>query len=340
MFGVPFDNVVADIVKETGLGREIVLEKINEKVKSLKGLVSEQGAACIVANELGVKIGAGPGAGRVEIEKLFAGMGRATVIGRVLRLYDTVTFKYKKREGEGKVKAFLLSDETGRVRVACWDENLIQQLENDVKEGDILKLTDSRVTKNKFGNEELHLNSDSKIFLNPDDPICVKIPPLEEMKTKIYDKTTIAELEQGQNHTVLATIVQLYERHPFYEVCPVCKKSLKQGECPEKHPFSNKDYALKLAFVIDDGTGSVLCLAFAKTAEILTGLSAQEAVTKAKDLGSPEELIPVFRKKLLGKVFLFGGTAKINTYNQQLEFLCNRATPADPVKETKEEIFI
>jgi len=335
MFEIPFDNIVSEIVKETGLGRDGVLEKINEKVSSLKGLVSKQGAAHIIANEMGVKLGAGSPDTRIQIKNLVSGMSKASVLGRVVRLYDTVTFQYKQREGEGKVKSFILSDESGRVRVACWDENLISKLESEVKAGDPLKITGARVSKNKFGNEELHLNSESKLFPNPNDPACAKLPPISDMATRVYDKRPIAELEEGQNYSVAATIVQLYDRNPFYEVCPICKRSLKAGACPDNHPFSSKDYALKLAFVIDDGTGSILCLAFAKTAERLTGLSSGEAVSKAKELGSPEDLNRFFQEDLLGKVFLFRGTVKTNTYNQKIEFLCNGVDPIDPTAESK-----
>ncbi len=56
MLNLNYEQMLDFICKESGLSRSQVEEKIDEKVSRLSGLVSREGAAHIVSNELGLKI--------------------------------------------------------------------------------------------------------------------------------------------------------------------------------------------------------------------------------------------------------------------------------------------
>ncbi len=56
MIKVPYEDIVAKIRQDAGISESELNEKIEEKMSQLSGLVSKEGAAHIVANELGVKV--------------------------------------------------------------------------------------------------------------------------------------------------------------------------------------------------------------------------------------------------------------------------------------------
>ena len=56
MIKVPYDEVVEKIVSETELSKEDVDDKVKIKMDQLSGLISKEGAAHIIANELNVTL--------------------------------------------------------------------------------------------------------------------------------------------------------------------------------------------------------------------------------------------------------------------------------------------
>jgi len=79
----------------------------------LSGLISEEGAAHIIANELGVKLfQAAQAGGQLKINDIAGGMRNVDVIGKITRKFELRNFKTADREG--KVASFILADETGR----------------------------------------------------------------------------------------------------------------------------------------------------------------------------------------------------------------------------------
>ena len=56
MMKIPFDEAVQKISQAAGLSPEDIQQKIIQKTSQFSGLLSRDGAAYIVANELGVKL--------------------------------------------------------------------------------------------------------------------------------------------------------------------------------------------------------------------------------------------------------------------------------------------
>jgi len=56
MIGIPVKDIIAKISKSSGLSEAEIQDKIKSKIDQLYGLVSEEGAAHIVANEYGIKL--------------------------------------------------------------------------------------------------------------------------------------------------------------------------------------------------------------------------------------------------------------------------------------------
>ena len=55
MFKLPLQDIINKIKEKTELSEAEINSKINQKLDQLSGLISKEGAAHIIANELGVK---------------------------------------------------------------------------------------------------------------------------------------------------------------------------------------------------------------------------------------------------------------------------------------------
>ena len=117
MIRIPFEDIVTKIKEKTGLSEQDITSKVEQKCTQLSGLVSKDGAAHIIANELGVKLI--ESGGRQKIKDVIAGMRSVEILGKVTQIYEAKEFK--RSDGTpGKVGSFVLGDETGTLRIVCW----------------------------------------------------------------------------------------------------------------------------------------------------------------------------------------------------------------------------
>ena len=112
MIKIPFETIISKIREKTGLTEEEIDNKITEKLKQLYGLISKEGAAHIVANELGIKLFESV-SGRLEIKNIMPGMRNVETVGKVMQIFEAKGFITENRSG--KVGSFILGDETGTV---------------------------------------------------------------------------------------------------------------------------------------------------------------------------------------------------------------------------------
>ena len=134
MIKIPVETIIEKISANTDLSPSDVRAKIDTKLKQLSGLISEEGAAHIVANELGVKVLADPG--NLKIKDILPGMRNVNIAGKVINVYEIREFNTPNRSG--KVGSFLIGDETGSLRIVCWNDKTA--LMQNLKKEDIVKI--------------------------------------------------------------------------------------------------------------------------------------------------------------------------------------------------------
>jgi ssDNA-binding replication factor A large subunit len=110
MLHIPVAKVISRIKEETGLSENEIQEQIKKKLNTLEGLVSKEGAAYIIASELGVQLFKDIGAGQKKIKHIISGMQSVDVVGKVIRTFPPVTFISKKDGQESQVGSFLVGD--------------------------------------------------------------------------------------------------------------------------------------------------------------------------------------------------------------------------------------
>lgn len=323
MFKLSYEEIVNKIKEEKKLNEKKIEEKIEKKLKQLSDLISREGAAHIVANELGVKL--------IDIEKkefkikdLIFGLRSVSLNGKILNKFETR--HYKKENREGKVANLILGDETGSVRLVVWDNSLIDIIERS-NEGDILRIRNAYCREN-LGFKELHLGSQGEIEVNP------KGVEIKEIGVQLsFSRKKINELKEGDFAALLGTIVQVFEPR-FYEACPECNRKVSldgdKYRCGE-HGNVKERLVPVLNMFFDDGSDNIRVVAFRDNVNGILGLSYEE-ILKLKDEGFDE-----IRDRVLGKQLLINGRVNKNEMFGRLEFSINSVEEVD-AKRIAEEL--
>lgn len=304
MIGIPVKDIIAKISKSTQLSEEEIRSKIKSKIDQLYGLVSEEGAAHIVANEYGIKLLEAHG--DLKIKDVLIGMKSVDIIGKVMRKYELREFNTEKRKG--KVANLMLADETGSIRVVFWNDktNEFTQL----KDEDIIKIKGAYVRDNA-GRKELHMGDNSSMIINPTN---VTINARERRE---YARKHISELTEGMSAEILGTILQVFDIK-FFEVCPKCNKRMRMREdqfACEEHGTLQPIYNYVMNVYLDDGTGNVRAIFWKQQSQRLLKLSDEQLNVIRQN----PELFERYKTEMLGNQIKILGTAKNNMMGR-LEF--------------------
>ena len=280
------------ISQASGLQKEEIERKVEAKRAKLSGLVSKEGAAQIVAAELGINFDRE----RMRISELVQGMKRVNVAGKILELYPIR--QYNKNGREGKVANMIIADESSNIKVVLWDMNHISLIENGkIKMGDVIEIGNAMIR-----NGELHLSSFSDIKQSKEkiDNVIVQ---------RVYNIKKIADAKIGQDLKTRAIVMQVFDPR-YFEVCNECGKKVVDSECKIHGKVEPKRRAL-INVILDDGSESI------------RGLLSNELALK---LGLEEEdifsLEKFYEKKssLIGEEKYFVGNIRNNTLYNAIEF--------------------
>ncbi len=105
----------------------------------------------------------------------------------------------------------------------------------------------------------------------------VKMPEIDEIKDDfdVIKAKNISDLHEEEYVEVKASLVQVFNRSPFFEVCPKCELRLEKDggrwKCKE-HGKVEPKYNMILSGVVDDGTGNVRVVFFRELAEKVFGM--------------------------------------------------------------------
>jgi len=304
MISVPLKDIIAKISKQSGLSESEIQQKIKTKIEQLYGLVSEEGAAHILANEYGIKLF--EVSGELKIKDILMGMKSVDIVGKVLRKYELREFNTEKRKG--KVANLMLGDETGTIRIVFWNDKTNEFTQ--IKEEDIVKIKGAYVRDNA-GRKELHLGDSSHVIINPANIT------INTRERKEYAKKHIAELTDGLSAEIMGTILQVFDIK-FFEVCPKCNKRLRmrddQFACDE-HGSQTPVYNYVLNVYLDDGTGNIRTIFWKQQSQRLLKLTDNEFNT----IRMQPELFEKYKTDMLGVQVKILGTTKNNIMGR-LEF--------------------
>jgi|TARA_B100001971_G_C18206780_1_gene548142 replication factor A1 len=322
MIKIPLQDIIEKIKKDADISEDEINNKIDEKMKQLSGLISKEGAAHIIANELGIKL-LEDVSGKLQIKNILAGMRDVEAVGKVQRKFPVREFNSKGREG--KVGSLIMADETGSIRVVLWGDQT-DNLQN-IKDNETIKILGAYVRDNN-AQKEIHMNDRSQLIINPPGENVGEVKKLTSERKKINELT-----EKDSFVEVMGTIVQVFDLR-FYEVCPKCNKRAKPLEgafnCAE-HGSVDPSYSYVLNLILDDGTDNIRSVFFRNQVENLLKLN-HEKLLQFKE--KPENFDET-KNNLLGTMLKITGRVNKNDFFDRLEIVANAVTQANPDEEIK-----
>ena len=317
------DEIIDKIVEETGESEEDIRKEIENKEKEFQGLVSEEGAAHLIAKEKGVDI-AKKVDKELKVESIVPGMSSVNLKAKIVDITDINTFTRDDGD-DGKVRNLVLGDETGTLRMSLWDEQT--DVADKLDKGDVIEISNAYSKEDNRGNSELRIGNSTKIKrLDKDD--------IGEVKTSggrsSYKKTRVNMLmNENEYREVSGEIVQIYTKSPFYRRCPECDGALRKEndyEC-EEHGEVSAVYKIALPVILDDGFGNIRCIVFNDTAKKLLGAENIE-------FDGDVEKLKKYAEEALGKRVSVKGKTQYNDFFNSLEIVVNEVS----LPETKEII--
>ncbi|MEM5791071.1 MAG: DUF2240 family protein [Candidatus Aenigmatarchaeota archaeon] len=322
-----FEKILEILEKKSGLNKKDLEKKIEEKQKELSGLLSREGAAYLVAKDLGIEL---KETSFLEIKDLVSGMKRINLIGRIFKISEIHEFE-KKDGSRGKVINIFIADPTGFVKLPLWDDKT-ELIGDEIKLGDVVKIRNCFARENIFGDVEISLGKYGIIEKAEKD---YGLPSVQEMEKKFLGalpkRKEIKDLEEGI-YEIKGTLVQIFQGKYIFPICPVCKNSLKENKC-EEHGEVKPEYALVISGIIDDGSDNIRVVFFRENAEKILGLKASEL-----EKISEEERENLIKEKILGLELVLKGKVKKNKIFERLEFVVNEVKDLDIKEESKKLI--
>ena len=299
-----YERILEKIAKISGLEKREIEEKVESKRTKLSGLISKEGAAQVVASELGISFDNEI----LKINELLPGMRKVNTLGKIISLFPVRSFRTKKGD-ESKVVNFWMGDDSSNIKVVLWDTNHVKLIEDGIiKVGSVVEIKSGAMREG-----ELHLGNFSEIKES--------VEIIENVVSeKVFRERNISEFSKGENASTRAFVVQVFEPR-FFEVCPECGKKVESDgngfTCKTHNKILPEKRAVLTAF-IDDGTDSIRAVLFH---EILkdTGIT---------DFENSENLLRQ-RQEFLGKEMIFSGSVKSNNFFNSPELVVDSIKEVD-----------
>jgi len=339
---VPIDDILQSLESKTSLGKEELRKKIKEKEESLSGLISEEGAAYLVAKEMGVNL-LNNEKRTLDIKNIIVGMRNVAVAGRVFKISDIINFK-KSNGNEGRVVNIFIGDKSGFTRTPLWNDQVAIVEDGIIKIGDIVQISGAFAQENIYGDVELSIGKYGKIFNVTAEATGSEIdfPTADELNKNFMqpktNRTQIKDidLENGRSTIeIRGTIIDVIKSNFIFNVCPKCGKKAtpkmdsEKFECAEHNEVEAKP-EMVVSFMIDDSTGVLRVVAFRTTAEQITTTTASE-LNKL----SVEERHKLLSGSMVGKEYMVEGRVKQNTQFGRTEMIANKVKDINISEETE-----
>ncbi|MDO8467503.1 MAG: OB-fold nucleic acid binding domain-containing protein [Nanoarchaeota archaeon] len=248
-----YEKIIEKMSKSSGVEIDEIERRIEAKRAKLSGLISKEGAAQVIAAELGINFDNE----KLKIEELLPGMRKANVTGQIINLSPVRNFKNKAGK-EGKVANLVIADDTSNVKVVLWDVHHIELIEKGkLKEGSVIEIINGSVRDG-----EVHLGSFSE--LKPSTEVFANL-----ILNKVTKEKNVFDFKVGENVKVRAFVVQTFEPKVF-----------------EKKDGSGKGSLINI--VIDDGSETIRTVLFN---EAVSKIGLSDLDDKEKVLNQREDLL-------------------------------------------------
>jgi replication factor A1 len=319
------EEILDELEKKTEVKREELMKRIEGKQEELSGLVSMEGAAHLVARDLGVDL-LKLKERTFKINNITAGMRSINIKARIIDV--TPIREFEKKDGtKGKVCNLILSDGTAETRIPLWDKQA--DMVNDIiKIGDVIEIKNAIARDNVFGGVELILMKSSTIAKVDDDNTIPKSKP----EGKIVTRIPIKDMKEGY-FEIRGNLIDVFNINPVFQTCPKCKNKVegnKDSFTCQEHGKVNPESNMIITGIIDDGTGSLRSVFFRDRAKEISDLDPKMLAEMPQ-----EEAINLIKERVLGNEFILQGRIQQNKMFNTPEIIVDKIKELDIEEESK-----
>ncbi|MEM5815208.1 MAG: OB-fold nucleic acid binding domain-containing protein [Candidatus Aenigmatarchaeota archaeon] len=286
------NELFEELMRKSGLSKEELKEKIENKIKELNNLITIEGAIYIIAREIGIELPSERK--RVKISSILPGIKRLNFCGRVFRISKIVEFDTRGKKG--RVVNLFIGDNSGYVRLSLWNDQVEYVDKGKIKVGSVVQIINGYSKEGMFGEVEVSLGSNGliKVLNDVDD-----LPSAEELEQKFssYERISIRNIRKG-NVEIVGFVVRVFKANYIVEF--------------------NEDKFLFIPTLMDDGTGILRVIFFRDVAEYILGRSLKEF-----EKISEERRKRMIEENILGKEFLVRGVVRKNELTEKLELIAS-----------------
>ena len=324
------EEIVKLIKEKFKIPEERIIKEIKQKLLEFSGLISEEGAAILVARDYGIDV-------ReiktfTSLSELVGGMRNVNVRAKVIKVFPLKEFTKKNKE-KGFLKTFIIADNSDYARLVFWDEQALEAEEMKIKEGMVLKIYNARTKENIFGEIDILIDKNTSIEFDEKDDF-LPIDQLAEKFLKSKYKKLEGPLDSLGYYEVVGVISYVFGKNFFFKSCPICgsKVANKEGKyfC-DVHGEVNPKNSLYLRLEINTFDSNLRAVAFRDVAEKIVGMNSEE-------LEKIDNLKDFLSKMLIGKVIKVKGRARKNKVLNIFELIINDVEDVDLKSEINELI--
>jgi len=261
------EHIIKRILDQrSDLSRESVLGLLEKKKAEAQGLLSDEGAARLVAQDLLVRVD-GKTFSEIKIADVVTNLNDVTLTGRVIAQWPLQEFR--KQDGTpGKLVRLVLGDRTGRMKCVLWNSKAEQVTAVGELQGRLIRLAHGYTREGMSGIPEFNGGDRCEITVLPLDSRNDDYPDIFEFFT---------ELQELRLNDADVSIIGVVESPPKFST------------------FSKEDQKGSfLKTTITDGTGAINIVAWNEKAQGLIDLKRGDTLqviggrVKADMLGKPE----------------------------------------------------
>jgi len=213
------EEIINRILAEVpNLTREDVRLMIEQKRREVGGLLTNEGAAYIVASELGVSVySEGTLKTEISIRDLVPGANDVSINGRVILVYPVQTFS-RLNKTTGKLARMIIADSTGTLSVVLWDDKA--DLLKQITQNQIVRILHGYVRESLDGKLELHIGVRGDVLINPANVNPEHFPEVKEFFKKIGELN-----EDEKSVDVVALVSRVFPVTTFQKEAGIGKVS-------------------------------------------------------------------------------------------------------------------
>jgi replication factor A1 len=160
------ENIIDKIITQRkDITKKEIVDRIESKKKEAQGLLSDEGAARIIAQELFVKVN-GKSFNQIKVKDLVTNLNDITLSARIISIWPIKEFN-KSNGNIGKILRILLADSTGIIRCVLWNGKAEQLASEGDILGKIIRLSHAYTREDLTGAPEINCGDKCEITILP-----------------------------------------------------------------------------------------------------------------------------------------------------------------------------